>query len=118
MNILKSRKKSEKDKEFNRLRKEVLKEFNRDYYKLASDVSTQVIAAVLYTLSRRCEFDKDDILDFIDGLNDTYSLMNGSEYIRAFNADDLKRQVKEDYGVDLGTFIKIGWSEEEKWDLM
>jgi predicted nucleic acid-binding protein len=111
-NILKAKKKSKEDREYERLKKEVLKEFNKDYYKLAHDVSVQVIAATLYSLTRRFDFGKKDVLEFIDALNDTYRCMNGNDILGPFNSDDLKRQIKQEYGVDLNTFIKIGWQEE------
>jgi hypothetical protein len=38
--------------------------------------------------------------------------MNGNDILGPFNSDDLKRQIKQEYGVDLNTFIKIGWQEE------
>lgn len=112
MNILKSRKKANEDKEFKRLKKEVLKEFNKDYYRLAHDVSVQVIAATLYTLTRRYDFTQKEIIDFIDALQDTYTLMQGSDYLAPFNADDICKQIKKEYNIDLTTFIKIGWSDE------
>lgn len=113
-NILKAKKKNKEEKEYQRLKKEVLKEFNKDYYKLAHDVAVQVIAASVYTLDRRFDLTKKDILDYIDALNDTYHLMAGSDYLKSFDSDDLKRQIKKEYDIDLNTFVRIGFTEEKQ----
>lgn len=101
-----------------RVMKEVEREYTRRYQEhqnaIQKDISVQLTAAVLYTLNICEGFGAKRLRRFFEELNGTFEDMNGVGFAGEFDCDDLAEAVREKFGIDLESEIKVVKCEWKK----
>ena len=94
-----------------RVMKEVEREYARRYQEhqnaIQKDISVQLTAAVLYTLNVCEGFGEKRLRRFFAELNGTFEDMSGVGFAGEFDCDDLAEAVREKFGIDLESEIKV-----------
>ena len=95
------------------VKKEVLKEFQRQEKQLAENFTIQTVANVLYILEKNFGFGKkrlNAVLDAIDSLN---TLQNQGVLGNSFDNLDLVQHFKDKYNIDLSKMltVKLEWRD-------
>lgn len=101
-----------------RVMREVEREYARRYQEhqnaIQKDISVQLVAAVLHTLNVCEGFGEKRLRRFFDELNSTFEDMNGVGFAGEFDCDDLAETVREKFGIDLKSEIKVVKCEWKK----
>lgn len=97
----------------NDVKKEVLKEFQRQEQQLAENFTIQTVANILYILEKQFGFGKkrlNAVLDSIDSLN---TLQNQGVLGKSFDNLDLVQHFKDKYGMDLSKklIVRLEWRD-------
>lgn len=95
-----------------RVMKEVEREYMRRYQEhqnaIQRDITVQLLAAVLYTLNVCEDYETEDIQRVFREINGTFEDMAGVGFAGRFDADDLTDLVREKFGIDLKSEVRVG----------
>ena len=96
------------------VKREVSKEFQERYCEMQAsimhDIAVQLMATVLYTLDIQYNWKGKRLKEFVDAVNDTFSVMDTDNFDNDDNTDYLKRK----YSIDLRELIKTELGEVRK----
>lgn len=98
----------------NDVKKEVLKEFQRQEKELAETFTMQTVANILYILEKQFGFRKKRLNAIIDGIDSLNSLQKQGILGETFDNLDLVRHFKDKYDIDLSKrlTVKLEWRDK------
>ena len=95
------------------VKKEVLKEFQRQEKQLAENFTIQTVANILYILEKQFGFGKKRLNAVVDGIHSLNSLQNKGVLGESFDNLDLVQHFKDKYNIDLSKrlTVKLEWRD-------
>ena len=95
------------------VKKEVLKEFQRQEKQFAENFTIQTVANILYILEKQFGFGKKRLNAVVDGIDSLNSLQNKGVLGESFDNLDLVQHFKDKYNIDLSKrlTVKLEWRD-------
>lgn len=90
------------------VRRECIAQYDEIRKEIVKDIAEQLTAAVLYTLNVCEGFGEKRLRRFFGELNGTFQDMDGVGFAGRFDADDLTDLVREKFGIDLKSEVRVG----------